>query len=196
MRSRARLGAVAAMVAAGLLVPVGAPAGPQAAHGPFTGRAAGEVTSEAPGTAGSAATMPVAETAIAGTDGPDVLVGTARADTIHGRRGADRITGKGGADRLFGNAGADIITGSKDRSRDRLYGGPGHDRIDVYTADRVFAGSGNDVIRFKGVTTWQYVAEIHCGSGRDHVYGVPGDRGERRTWLYRIAKDCELVHWT
>jgi Ca2+-binding RTX toxin-like protein len=107
---------------------------------------------------------PVAAAVIHGTSGPDMLVGTAKADTIRGYGGADRIYGKAGADRLFAGY---------DSKRDRVYGGLGNDRINIWLADTAYAGRGNDVVRLNSGTKWA-MTYIYCGPGYDRLY-VPGD---------------------
>jgi hypothetical protein len=126
---------------------------------------------------------------INGTSGPDVLAGTEKSDTIHGYAGADMIQGKGGADRLYGDRGADKLYGGGGADRlfpgddvqiDVLRGGPGPDRIsartgrglgpdeDVIGRDRVYAGSGGDVVTVRENWGW-YMPFVDCGPGDDTV---------------------------
>ncbi|HET8562075.1 MAG TPA: hypothetical protein VFL69_16265 [Marmoricola sp.] len=119
---------------------------------------------------------PATAAVINGTDGPDVLVGTSHADTIRGYGGADKIYGEGGGDRIY--------TG-KDRKRDRVWAGPGADRIHARTADYIHAGAGNDVIRLTNVKMMATTI-IWCGPGRDRVYGL-SDLG-----FYSSTHGCEV----
>jgi TolB protein len=72
---------------------------------------------------------------VRGTARSDVLHGTDRGDVIDAGHGNDRVYGEGGddvliggpgRDRLFGGTGADVL-GTRDRARDFLFGGRGHD---------------------------------------------------------------------
>lgn len=108
---------------------------------------------------------------INGTNGPDVLVGTANADTIHGYAGDDTLSGRGGADKLYGGGGGDRMYAGRDVRRDLLYGGPGPDRISARMFDRVYAGRGNDVIRYVGTRGYVNRLRVDCGPGYDIVYG-------------------------
>ncbi len=88
-----------------------------------------------------------------GTARADVLRGFAGDDLLVGRRGRDRLFGGPGADRLRGGGGRDVLLGGP--GRDRLDGGPGADLLaggqgaDVIVArdgtrDRIFCGPGRD----------------------------------------------------
>jgi Ca2+-binding RTX toxin-like protein len=125
---------------------------------------------------------PVAAAVINGTDGPDTLVGTTRADTIRGFAGNDTLAGRAGADKLYGGRGSDRMYAGGDARRDLLYGGPGPDRIYARMYDRVYAGSGNDVIRYVGVHGFFHFLQVSCGPGYDIVYGG---------WQAAILGGCE-----
>ncbi len=88
-----------------------------------------------------------------GTARSEVLRGFAGDDLLVGRRGRDRLLAGRGADRLRGGGGRDVLMGG--RGRDRLDGGPGADLLaggpgpDVIlardgTRDRIFCGPGRD----------------------------------------------------
>ena len=90
------------------------------------------------------------------------LIGWSPDDTIYGLEGDDEINGGDGADSIFGGSGADILNG--DDGNDTLDGGTGNDEIfggagadilidsqgnDEYVAttdDRLFVGSGDNVL--------------------------------------------------
>jgi WD40-like Beta Propeller Repeat/RTX calcium-binding nonapeptide repeat (4 copies) len=63
--------------------------------------------------------------ALLGTSGDDVLGGTARGELIYGRGGSDLIRGHGGDDIIVGD-----VPFSRQRGKDRLFGGPGRDFLD------------------------------------------------------------------
>jgi hypothetical protein len=71
-----------------------------------------------------------------GGSGRDRLFGGGGHDELYGARGDDRLVGGPGQDRMFGEAGADRLN-ARDRSRDRLRGGPGVDAGAVDRHDRV-----------------------------------------------------------
>jgi Ca2+-binding RTX toxin-like protein len=88
-----------------------------------------------------------------GTARAEVLRGFAGDDLLVGRRGRDRLFAGPGADRLRGGGGRDVLLGGA--GRDRLDGGPGADLLaggpgaDVIVArdgtrDRIFCGPGRD----------------------------------------------------
>jgi Ca2+-binding RTX toxin-like protein len=66
----------------------------------------------------------------------DRLVGSSRANSLQGLDGADFISGAAGRDVLGGGDGADTFQ-ARDRTRDRVYGGPGRDRARVDRRDFV-----------------------------------------------------------
>lgn len=94
------------------------PAGPSTSHGP------------------TPATRRVCT--INGTPHNDVLFGTSHDDVICGYGGNDRIDGSGGHDLVYGGAGKDTIQ-ARDRTIDRVDGGPGKDTgaFDRSPRDRV-----------------------------------------------------------
>ncbi|HET8604473.1 MAG TPA: hypothetical protein VFM09_11130 [Marmoricola sp.] len=120
---------------------------------------------------------PAAAAVVNGTDGPDVLVGTSKADTIRGY---------GGGDKIYAKAGADHVYTGKDRQRDRVFAGPGADRIHAWTGDYVHAGSGNDVIRVRSVKVMA-TTTIWCGPGYDRVVGLSS------VTFYKGTHGCEVV---
>ncbi|MEP0963615.1 MAG: calcium-binding protein [Roseobacter sp.] len=74
------------------------------------------------------------------------IVGTENSETILGTEDNDLIYGLGGNNRMLGLAGDDVLLGGGDS--DRLNGGEGNDVIDGGDGnDRVFAESGDDVLR-------------------------------------------------
>ena len=125
---------------------------------------------------------PAAASVINGTGGPDVLVGTAAADTINGYAGNDTLSGKAGADRLYGGRGSDRMYAGDDARRDLLYAGSGPDRVYARMFDKVYAGPGNDVIRYVGTRGYFNFLQVDCGPGYDIVYGG---------WQAKILLGCE-----
>jgi Tol biopolymer transport system component len=118
--------------------------------------------------------------AIAGTDGPDVLVGTAEDDRIDALGGNDDVEGRGGDDAIFGGGGNDGVRGGAGDDRigggagddtaaggsgtDRLAGGAGIDQLSGDGGDdRISGGAGNDVLQ--------------GGGGGDRLSGGGGDDG-------------------
>ncbi len=76
---------------------------------------------------------------ISGGLAADKLLGGLGADELRGGPGGDRLVGSLGKDRFFGGLGADTFL-ARDRWRDRLSGGLGHDRARVNCArDRRFS---------------------------------------------------------
>lgn len=119
---------------------------------------------------------PAAAAVINGTSGPDVLVGTAKADVIRGYAGADRIHAR---------AGGDTVDTGKDKKRDRVWAGPGADRIHGYLGDYIHAGAGDDVIRLTSVMMMATTI-VWCGPGHDRVYGLGG------LGFYHSTYGCEV----
>jgi hypothetical protein len=70
-----------------------------------------------------------------GGRGADKLSGGSGRDVVRGRSGRDRLRGGRGRDRLSGNGGRDRLE-ARDRSRDIVKGGPGHDVARVDRRDR------------------------------------------------------------
>jgi len=142
---------------------------------------------------------------IRGSSGSDCLIGGSGQDTIFGGFNDDIVSGGGGKDTLSGFNGNDVIRGGRgddiicdsDRrfecyesrgdtfrdylpDRDRIFGGPGDDRITVGPrADRVIGGTGNDVINARDTAR----DVIRCGPGRDVVHADLKDE----------VQDCEKV---
>jgi Tol biopolymer transport system component len=67
---------------------------------------------------------------ISGPTAADALLGTPRSDVLCGFGEDDLIAGVGGRDTIDGGPGADTIL-ARDRRRDAVYGGTGHDRARV-----------------------------------------------------------------
>ncbi|MEK6275318.1 MAG: hypothetical protein AABM30_08265 [Actinomycetota bacterium] len=82
--------------------------------------------------------------------------GTSRADVIVGTPGPDFAFGGGGTDRIYGDLGNDLLSGGA--GGDRLYGGGGRDTIK--------AGGGPDRIAVRD----GFFDRVWCGSGRDVVW--------------------------
>ncbi len=84
---------------------------------------------------------------IDGANGADRLTGGAGGDLLLGLRGNDRLAGGAGRDGIGGGAGRDILRGGK--GADRLSGRKGPDRLYARdrTRDRVAGGPGRDVGR-------------------------------------------------
>jgi Ca2+-binding RTX toxin-like protein len=82
-----------------------------------------------------------------GANGADRLTGGAGGDLLLGLRGNDRLNGGAGRDGLGGGAGRDILRGGK--GADRLSGRKGPDRLYARdrTRDRVAGGPGRDIGR-------------------------------------------------
>jgi Ca2+-binding RTX toxin-like protein len=136
---------------------------------------------------GLALAGPASAAVIEGTNGPDTLEGTPQADTIRGYGGLDTIYGKAGADRLYAG---------RDNKRDKVYGGPGNDRIHIRYRDRVYAGRGNDVVRIHTGAKWAWT-RVQCGPGYDRLLGAGGDGAvepdDGNNWLV-AWRSCEEVH--
>lgn len=73
-----------------------------------------------------------------GNEGADDLGGGRGRDYLFGGYGPDTLRGGPGRDRLLGNEGADVLS-SRDRSRDRVSGGAGHDRAHVDRIDALWS---------------------------------------------------------
>jgi Ca2+-binding RTX toxin-like protein len=142
-----------------------------------------------------------------GTDGRDFLKGTAGDDNLVGRGDSDRIFGLAGKDNLVGGPGKDMVVGGGERrpyggdktlvggsDNDVVLGGNGSDNIlgnegndfvangPNRSADKIFAGEGNDVIgTFNDPASRDIVA---CGGGFDRVFADTKDLA---------APDCEKV---
>lgn len=128
---------------------------------------------------------------IRGRGGDDILCGGAGDDTIVGGSGSDVIVGGGGADDLQDVVGiSDIVGGAGDdsiqvfSSRGGTFrGGSGNDQISVQGAhDRLFGGAGHDTLELE-TAFWSDMA-LSGGSGRDtaqldlerHRFDGPGYR--------------------
>jgi len=100
-----------------------------------------------------------------GTERDDQLSGTAKRNSIEGRNGADKIEGNGAKDTLNGNLGADAVYGGN--GEDKVYGGGNDDYVQAgIKKDRIYTGSGNDVVAAKD----GFRDQIYCGSSYDRVY--------------------------
>jgi Ca2+-binding RTX toxin-like protein len=125
------------------------------------------------------------------TTGPGpgfALVATKPFGRVEGTPRSDRIIALGVGERVAGLAGNDCIEGRgghgqklyDGNGKDRVYGGPGSNRIGLGngndyingrsgSGDFISAGNGNDVVHGGHGKT-----RIAVGIGRDHVYGGPG----------------------
>jgi hypothetical protein len=93
---------------------------------------------------------------LVGYGGNDQMWGGTGNDTLRGGAGNDELQGNQGIDRLFGDDGNDMLWGQEDNDylngglgADQLMGGDGWDTIvsiDNGTADRIWGGSGVDII--------------------------------------------------
>ena len=93
---------------------------------------------------------------IRGGDGNDIVWAGMGNDIVNGDAGNDELQGNHGVDRLFGDDGADVLFGQEDNDylnggmgADQLVGGDGMDTIisiDSTTADRIWGGSGIDIV--------------------------------------------------
>lgn len=121
--------------------------------------------------------------------GPNwVLVATKRGGRVQGTPHSDRILALGAGERVAGLAGNDCIDGSgghgqklyDGNGRDRVFGGPGANRLGVGngndyvngrngSGDWITAGNGDDIVYGARGNT-----RIDVGLGRDRVYGGPG----------------------
>jgi hypothetical protein len=110
-------------------------------------------------------------------------VGTQRGDQIRGSDARDVIRARGGADTVGGTYGADLIYGGLgpdyvkvgECKRDRAFGGPGNDRIDVY--------DNCGFVPEDPPTPFELRDFVDCGPGFDLVMNVrPEDA---------VAEDCE-----
>jgi Ca2+-binding RTX toxin-like protein len=110
------------------------------------------------------------------------IVGTDDPDTIHGSPGDDVIVAGAGADTVYGEGGDDLICsghgGGVDEEGahvDRIFGGPGDDKIDggpkdiVPDEDYLVGGHGDDVL-YGGADR----DTLDDGPGHDRAYGGTG----------------------
>jgi len=126
--------------------------------------------------------------AIAGTNGPDVIVGSAGTDTITGGAGDDVVCGGPGADTIAGGAGADVLFGESDDAADcvttdadTLAGGSGNDRIRDFCGENWADGeAGADVVAVAG--------SAYGGAGADPI--VQAENGLHTCGLENM--DCFL----
>ena len=77
----------------------------------------------------------------------DRLMGDAQDNTLTGGGGADELRGRDGSDQLWGNGRDDLLVGGL--GPDRLHGGDGDDRLKARdrTRDLVVGGTGHDAAR-------------------------------------------------
>ncbi|WP_374382983.1 calcium-binding protein [Dongia sp.] len=94
---------------------------------------------------------------------------------VYGSQWDDDIRGTTGADIIYGGGGADTITASQ--GRDYLDGGEGRDRVIINygntTRDITVDLMAGKAYGYAGIVNFE-IAEIHTGSGNDHVIGVSG----------------------
>lgn len=130
-----------------------------------------------------------------GGPGDDVLQTTKVGATMSGGDGADRLLGGPMADTLDGGLGPDVISGGGSydtvtyaaRSESVIVlqdgwdndgsdvDGPGGDRDNVTSAERLIGGSGDDVLWLDQATTVTYpVPELHGNGGNDYLQGWDG----------------------
>lgn len=110
-----------------------------------------------------------------GTDGDDELTGSVRADVIYGRAGDDAIDGNARNDVLRGERGADELRAV---SCDR---------------DRVFGGTGNDLIDSNDECVYIPEDPPPPGAFGDAVYCGPGFDVVRAGREDAVAENCERV---
>jgi Tol biopolymer transport system component len=132
---------------------------------------------------------------IIGTPGADVLKGTKHKDVVIALAGNDKIETFTEGDTICAGAGNDDVNAGdtgENGSPDRVFGGPGNDRIklgpELSTAlgqagndllvgskggDNLIGGPGNDVLR--GGPNPPYNSDfLNGGPGNDKLYGGPG----------------------
>ncbi|MGF9755728.1 calcium-binding protein [Microvirga sp. 0TCS3.31] len=126
---------------------------------------------------------------ITATSGPDVIVAGAGNDVIRGRDGRDVICGGSGDDTLVGDR--HPAKSSQAKHGDRLFGGPGDDRIvdNGGYRDKLIGGSGNDRLRSRNgtykrlrggpgddrlISDYGYDNALFGGSGADIITALTG----------------------
>ena len=123
-----------------------------------------------------------------GGAGNDTLLGEGGNDQLLGGPGSDRLTGHGGddtlvagttgADTLLGGAGNDSLDGrgASPSEVSLLNGGAGNDTIQAEARDRIFGGTGDDLITVFGnasQTLGFLEAVVAAGDGNDRLVLVP-----------------------
>lgn len=108
---------------------------------------------------------------IHGTDGHDTIYGTTQGDVIFGGMGADTLRGSphglwdDARDILWGGQGFDTFSG--DHSGDEMRGGKGRDYFLVTDGDLVYGGRGHDRVEIYQDAPVETRAEINLGRGDD-----------------------------
>ena len=117
------------------------------------------------------------ETAIRGTQGPDVIVALEDGVRVDGRGGDDTICTAGGDNIINGGAGDDWINGGE--GNNTIDGGSGNNTMSAGSGnDTILGGSGNDTV-FAGdgdnlVSTQAGDDVIVTGNGSDRIDGAKG----------------------
>jgi Ca2+-binding RTX toxin-like protein len=75
--------------------------------------------------------------------GSDYVYGGAGADKLYGDQDHDYLNGEAGNDKVYGGDGNDLLA-NPSRTRDEFYGENGDDVLE--SADRLYAGNGDDVV--------------------------------------------------
>ncbi|MGY0793222.1 FG-GAP-like repeat-containing protein [Azospirillum argentinense] len=120
--------------------------------------------------------------AINGRDGDDLILGSAFNDTLTGGNGSDTLIAGDGDDVLYIDADDALVSGGA--GFDTVYvQGDGNLTLDLTASgiERVFSGSGNDILTATGSVT---LVEINGGAGDDLLVGsafddtLRGDAGD------------------
>ncbi|MGY0794576.1 beta strand repeat-containing protein [Azospirillum argentinense] len=120
--------------------------------------------------------------AINGRDGDDLILGSAFNDTLTGGNGSDTLSAGDGDDVLYIDADDALVSGGA--GFDTVYvQGDGNLTLDLTATsiERVFSGSGNDILTATGSVT---LVEINGGAGDDLLVGsayddtLRGDAGD------------------
>ncbi|KAA1052536.1 FG-GAP-like repeat-containing protein [Azospirillum argentinense] len=120
--------------------------------------------------------------AINGRDGDDLILGSAFNDTLTGSNGSDTLIAGDGDDVLYIDADDALVSGGA--GFDTVYvQGDGNLTLDLTASgiERVFSGSGNDILTATGSVT---LVEINGGAGDDLLVGsafddtLRGDAGD------------------
>jgi hypothetical protein len=120
-----------------------------------------DLSDTGPQDTGQGVVMIRAAEALSGTRGNDVLTGSNGPDWIDGEKGDDLVRGLAGDDTLTDE---ELAEGG----RDRLYGGPGDDRISGWEGrDQLYGGSGDDRI-----VGGKHVDSLFGNGGLDRLLAV------------------------
>lgn len=116
-----------------------------------------------------------------GTDGPNTGIDSPMQDYLYGGDGEDEVRGLGANDEIYGGLSGDVIYGgpgfdwmaggavrSRDKSKNKLYGGDGPDDVSGASGEDVlYGGDSNDTLAAASYKDDLGADRLYCGADMD-----------------------------